>query len=208
MFGLELFQIVSFGAIWFAAAMSPGANVAFTVSVSSRFGIAAGLTGAAGFVSALFLYMGLVAYGLGFAISQFTPILDVLRWVGVAYLLYLAWLMWNASGSMPEGEDVQNFSLLKIYIQGALICLTNPKAIVFIAVLLPQTVNEEFALFPQLFILGISGALISLCVHTFYSILGRSLGQAVPSPRARVIVNRVIATFFVVAAVGLVVAKF
>jgi threonine/homoserine/homoserine lactone efflux protein len=64
-------------------------------------------------------------------------------------------------------------------------------------------VNADQPLLPQLLVLGLCGALMSLGVHTVYSILGHTLGRSVPTPGARRIVNRIIAAVFVIAAVGL-----
>ena len=126
-----------------------------------------------------------------------------LRWLGVGYLLYLAYKIWTASGTVRLDGSYEKASRLKIYIQGALICLTNPKVMVFIAFVFPQTVNPSYALLPQLIVLGVTGAMLSFIAHGFYSILGHTLGQSVPSPRARRISNRVIAIVFIVAAFGL-----
>jgi homoserine/homoserine lactone efflux protein len=201
-------QIATFAGIWVAAAAAPGGNTAFTVSVSSRYGFGAGMIGALGFVSALFAYMMLVAYGLGFAVSQYGPVLNILRWLGVGYLLYLAFRMWTADGVARLDKTFDQFSPMRIYIQGSLICLTNPKAIVFMAFVFPQTVDASQALLPQLIVLGLTGAFLSFLVHGTYSFLGHKLGRSVPTPRARRISNRIIAVVFVAAAIGLSVSNF
>ncbi len=200
-------QLGAFGAIWFAAAAAPGGNVAFTVSVSSRFGFWAGVTGALGFVTALMFYLIVVAFGLGFAIDQYGPILAILRLCGVAYLLYLAWRIWHAPTQIRPDAVFEKISKLKVYAQGALICLTNPKAIIFAAVVLPQTINPERDQTAQLAILGLFGAAISLVVHSGYSLLGSRLGRSVPSPAAKKVVNRIVAVVFIVAAIGLGLSK-
>ena len=200
-------QLATFAGIWLAAAASPGGNVAFTVAMSSRFGFAAGMTGASGFVTALLIFMVVVGFGLGFAVTQYAPVLNVLRWAGVGYLLYLAYRMWAATAPVQVDAAFEAVSYPKILVQGALICLTNPKAIIFMTVIFPQTVDASRPLGPQLFVLGVCGALCSFVVHAIYSLLGHTLGRSVPTPGARRIVNRTIAAVFVVAAVGLGVAN-
>ena len=200
---IDIAQVATFSGIWLAAAAAPGGNSAFTVSVSSRYGFGAGMIGATGFVTALMAYLLIVAFGLGFAVSQYGPVLQVLRWVGVGYLLYLAYRMWTADSNARLDGSFELASYPRIYLQGALICLTNPKAIIFMAVIFPQTVNPERALEPQLLVLGFCGAACSFLVHATYSFLGHTLGRSVPTPRARRICNRIIAVVFVVAALGL-----
>ena len=196
-------RFATFCLIWATAAAAPGGNMAFTISVSSRYGFRAGMLGAAGFVTANFGYMLLTAYGIGFAIDRHGSVLSALRWLGVAYLLFLAWRLWTASGEAKQGRKVDTTSPHKIWLQGALISLTNPKVILFVAVIMPQAISTEAPLLPQLLALGLAGTAISLLVHTVYSALGHFIGRSVPTPRARVISNRIIAVVFVTAAFGL-----
>jgi threonine/homoserine/homoserine lactone efflux protein len=147
--------------------------------------------------------MLLTAYGIGFAIERHAPVLAMLRWIGVGYLLFLAWRMWTASGKVQRGGGTGPASFRKIWLQGALISLTNPKVILFIAVVMPQAVTANAPLYPQLLLLGFAATLISLLVHTVYSTLGHFIGQSIPTARARVISNRIIAAVFVAAALGL-----
>ena len=196
-------RFATFCLIWATAAAAPGGNMAFTISVSSRHGFRAGMLGAAGFVTANFGYMLLTAYGIGFAVDQHGSVLSALRWIGVAYLLFLASRLWTASEEAKQSRKVYTATPRKIWLQGALISLTNPKVILFIAVVMPQAISADAPLFPQLLMLGLAGTTISLLVHTVYSALGHFIGQSVPTPRARVISNRIIAVVFVSAALGL-----
>ncbi len=85
----------------------------------------------------------------------------VRRWFGVGYLLYLAYRMWNADAEARLDGSFEVASLPKIYIQGVLICPTNPKVLIFIAFIFPQTVDAGKPLVPQLLVLGTCGALFS-----------------------------------------------
>ena len=199
--------LASFAGIWVAAAAAPGGNMAFTVAISSRYGFWAGIIGACGFVTVLFGFMMAVSLGLGFTVDRYAPALDVLRWFGVGYLLYLAWRLWTADANLRLDGSFENISFPWIYLQGALICLTNPKVIIFIAFVLPQTVDPSRPMLPQLVLLGSCGVLLSLMVHATYSMLGHKLGRSVPTPRARKICNRIIAVIFVIAALGLATAS-
>ena len=200
---IDAAQLATFAGIWVAAAAAPGGNTAFTVSVSSRYGFGAGLVGALGFATVLMAYTLFVVFGLGFAVSQYGLVLDVLRWLGVGYLLYLAYRMWIARAVARLDGSFEAAAYPKLYLQGALICFTNPKVMIFIAVVLPQAVDGDRPLVPQFLVLGLCGALSSLFVHSVYSVLGHTLGRSVPTPRARRICNRIIAAVFVIAAVGL-----
>lgn len=205
----RLFETVSppfllgFCAIWLAAAMTPGANVAFTVSISSRYGFRAGLACAAGFVTGILIYALVVAFGLGLISQLFEQFLAVTRWVGVAYLLWLAWKIWNAPGVGTSSRDIAKPHFGRILAQSALISLTNPKAMIFVVVAFSQAVDASRPAMPQLFVLAFAASLMSFFAHGTYSSLGYILGRAVPSEQAGVWVNRLISSILVMGAVGL-----
>ena len=133
---VDVSKLIAFSGIWLAAALTPGANVAFTVSVSTRYGFWAGITGAMGFVTGAVIYSLLVIFGLNLISTWFAPIIEVLRWIGTAYLLWLAWKLWRAPATELETRDITKTSYMKLYLQGLLVCMTNPKAIIFFAVLM------------------------------------------------------------------------
>jgi threonine/homoserine/homoserine lactone efflux protein len=76
--------------------------------------------------------------------------------------------MWNADAEARLDGSFEVASLPKIYIQGGLICLTNPKVSIFITFIFPQTVDAGKALVPQLLVLGTCGALLSFIAHAVY----------------------------------------
>lgn len=204
-----MFEIISptvlfgFSVIWLAAAMTPGANVAFTVSISSRFGFRSGLACAAGFVVGILVYAFIVAFGLNLISLWFGQFLAIMRWVGVAYLIWLAYRIWNAPGAGAAPHNVDRPGFWRILVQAALISLTNPKAMIFVAVVIPQAVDVTRPAFPQLMVLALFASLMSFVAHSTYSALGYLLGRAVPSESAGVWVNRLIASILIFGAIGL-----
>ena len=189
--------------IWLAAAMTPGANVAFTVSISSRYGFRAGLACASGFVFGIFVYALVVAFGLSLIAQWFGQFLAIMRWVGVAYLIWLAYRIWNAPGAGAATHQVERPGFWRILVQAALISLTNPKAMIFVAVVVPQAIDVSRPALPQLMILAIVASVMSFIAHGTYSALGHMLGRAVPSEKAGVWVNRLIASILIFGAIGL-----
>ena len=189
--------------IWLAAAMTPGANVAFTVSISSRYGFRAGLACASGFVFGIFVYALVVAFGLSLIAQWFGQFLAIMRWVGVAYLIWLAYRIWNAPGAGTATHQVERPGFWRILVQAALISLTNPKAMIFVAVVVPQAIDVSRPALPQLMILAIVASVMSFIAHGTYSALGHMLGRAVPSEKAGVWVNRLIASILIFGAIGL-----
>ncbi len=195
--------LLTFVGIWLAAAAAPGGNSAFTVSISSRFGFGAGLMGVLGFATVLLFFFTLVAFGLDLLLSRFGFVLDTLRWLGAAYLLYLAYRLWQAPVAVEGDQAFPRLQKSRVYLQGALICLTNPKVMIFVAAIVPQTLDPQLPSGPQLVIFGCMAAVMSFLVHCIYALLGQALGKAVPTPVAKRLCNRLIAAIFAAGAIGL-----
>lgn len=121
----------------------------------------------------------------------------------MAYLVWLAYKIWNAPGAGSTSREVAKPSFWRILVQGVLISLTNPKAMIFVAVVVPQAVDVSRPAMPQLMVLAVAASWMSFLAHSIYSMLGYMLGRAVPSEKAGVWVNRLIALILVIGAAGL-----
>jgi threonine/homoserine/homoserine lactone efflux protein len=122
--------------------ITPGPNMAWLAALSIARGRRTGFAAVAG------VALGLSAYGIaaGFgvaAIIENSPFLyQVLRWGGVAFLLWLAWEGWSTAGEIaPEvSDDGQHRA--SAFRRGLITNLLNPKAAVFYVAMLPEFVNE------------------------------------------------------------------
>lgn len=132
-FWLTAFVIVATpgtGAIYtLAAGLSQGARAGALAALASTFGIvphvAAAMTGLAALLH---------ASALAF---------DALKWLGVAYLLYMAWGMYNDSGSLRVTADAPEKPLRRVLADGVALNLLNPKLSIFFVAFLPQFVSRE-----------------------------------------------------------------
>lgn len=118
------------GAIYtLAAGLSQGARAGVLAALASTFGIvphvAAAMTGLAALLH---------ASALAF---------DALKWLGVAYLLYMAWGMYNDSGSLRVTADAPEKPLRRVLADGVALNLLNPKLSIFFVAFLPQFVSRE-----------------------------------------------------------------
>lgn len=135
----------------------PGPDMLYVVSRSVAQGRMAGVASVLGIGSALFCHGIIVAFGLStlLATSQFA--FDLIKYLGAAYLLYLAVQAWLQSSPMPAIKNVSNSNLTnlsKIYRQGFVTGILNPKTTIFFAALLPQFVQsgESHSPVPFLFL--------------------------------------------------------
>src|SRR6476469_8873340 len=71
--------------------LTPGPNMTYLATLTLDRGRRAGMLATAGVAAGLSVHAVVAAYGLGVLVSQSALVYDLLRWTGVAYLLYLAW---------------------------------------------------------------------------------------------------------------------
>jgi threonine/homoserine/homoserine lactone efflux protein len=87
--------------------LTPGPNMAYLATLAVSRGRAAGLIATAGVAFGLAVHATVAGLGAGVRIQQYPLLYDVLRWIGVGYLLYLAWEGWRTEKEIsPERSDL------------------------------------------------------------------------------------------------------
>jgi homoserine/homoserine lactone efflux protein len=132
----------------------PGPNVALIVANSVAHGPRYGLLTVAGTSAAMVLQLALVALGM----TQFLGILGggfgLLRWIGVAYLLYLGIVQWRAPPVDLTKTKPQRKSLRAMFTRALLVSMTNPKTLLFYGAFFPQFVSPGYGFGPQVVLLS------------------------------------------------------
>lgn len=109
------------------------------------------LGGAVGFVAII----GLSMFGIGALLQSSLLWLAVLKWAGGAYLVYLGIQVWRAPAiDLEPAARAAPASALRMFRQGALSALTNPKAVLFFAAFLPQFIDPARSLLLQFCIMA------------------------------------------------------
>ena len=148
---------------WFAyvatvlALMStPGPSQLLMLSNSGAHGFHRALATAAGDLSANALQMLAAGLGLAALIAASATALSVIKWAGVAYLVWLGVRMiLRAKPDDPlTGERKPRVGIGSLWLQGFLTSAANPKAVVFFAALFPQFISADLPFWPQLLILS------------------------------------------------------
>jgi threonine/homoserine/homoserine lactone efflux protein len=121
--------------------VAPGPDMYYTASASRGQGRRAGMLSALGTTTGLVIHTMLAAFGLSALLALFPPAFQVIRWLGVAYLLYLGLrvLLSGEAPGAPAGQAVGRSWW--IYGQGVLVNLLNPKIALFFLAFLPQFVD-------------------------------------------------------------------
>lgn len=180
-------------------AVSPGPGAVLSMSTGLRYGYAAALRAIAGLQIALLLQLGVVALGLGAVLATSETAFAVVKFAGAAYLIWLGVQKWR---SPPEpiggdGEGLRVQSRRQLYAQGILVNLTNPKAIVFIAALVPQFIVPDRPQWPQFAIIGATMVAVDTMVMSCYALLATRFRPLLRNPRLLRLQNRIFGGLFV-----------
>ncbi|GAA3867138.1 LysE family translocator [Saccharothrix violaceirubra] len=120
--------------------LTPGVDAFLLLRTSMRSGVRSGLLALAGIHTAAAIQVGLVVSGLGVVIARYPAVLTALRWIGAAYLLYLAVSI--ARGLVAGGTDGDGGRVAaRPFRAGFLTNITNPKMLLFSLAFLPQFIG-------------------------------------------------------------------
>ena len=173
-----------FAATDLVACFVPGPAVLFVVGSALRHGARAALRANLGILSANAFYFALSATGLGALLLASHALFTGLRWMGAAYLVWLGvrlWLTNAAPRAVPAtARELPSGSL---YARAVLLQLSNPKALVFFAALLPQFIDSTRPIATQFAILGVTSTLFELCVLAFYGSAAGAAAERLHTPR-------------------------
>jgi threonine/homoserine/homoserine lactone efflux protein len=126
-------------------------------------------------------------------------VFQLLRWAGVAYLLYLAWGMWRATGALSFRAPVESRTARQLVVRGALINLLNPKLTLFFFAFLPQFIDTGPSTTVQMAWLGAAFMLVTFVVFVGYGLLASTVrDRVIGSPTAVQRLQRSFAAIFAV----------
>ena len=180
-------------------ALSPGPDNLFVMAQSARTGRIAGLFVTLGLATGLIGHTVAVAFGLAAIIRASTLAFTILKFIGAAYLLYLALQAFRAGVATVKKEDVPAFSPGNLYRRGILMNLTNPKVSLFFMAFLPQFADpRRGSMMLQFFQLGGIFIMATILVFGLISFIAGGVGEKFSnSPLAQKIVNRIASAVFV-----------
>jgi threonine/homoserine/homoserine lactone efflux protein len=124
-----------------ALAATPGPNMLFLVSRTLAQGRAAGFVSLAGTSSGFALHAVAAALGLSALLAAVPLAYEVVRWAGAIYLGWLAWVTWRASADAQPDVVASPDKPGRMFRQGLLTSVLNPKVAVFQLALFPQFVD-------------------------------------------------------------------
>jgi len=189
-----------FTACW-VISLSPGAGAIASMSSGLQFGFLRGYWNVIGLQLALAVQILIVAAGVGAVLTASALAFNLIKWLGVAYLVYLAIKQWQQKPSTITTEQQQpQVDPLAMIIKGFLVNISNPKAIVFMLAVLPQFIDPAQALIPQYGIMMLTMISVDMIVMAGYTCLAVKVLLFLRTPRQQRILNRSFASLFLGAA--------
>ncbi|RWI19080.1 LysE family translocator [Mesorhizobium sp.] len=161
---------------------SPGTGVLYTLGAGLSRGARASIIAAFGCTLGIIPHMAAAITGLAALLHTSALAFETLKYLGVAYLLYMAWNTLKESGSLNVGQDVAPRSVGKVITSGILINILNPKLSIFFFAFLPQFISttEPHAL-SKMLELSTVFMLLTFVVFVGYGIFAASIRSHVVS---------------------------
>lgn len=168
---MDFSQYFIYLTISIVASVSVGPSVILAASNGINFGRKKALAGVLGHVFAIFLLAIISATGVGALLLASPIIFQIIKVIGVVYLLYVGIQIIRSKGSWAFQVDArQSPSRFALFRKSFLIAISNPKAIVFFSSLFPQFIATNKPLLPQ-FLLLASTSLLNAFAFTFGYVL-------------------------------------
>jgi threonine/homoserine/homoserine lactone efflux protein len=200
MFGIHDFWLFYISALLLAIA--PGPDTAYIVGRSVQIGWRGGAAATFGVSTGCLVHVFAAAIGLSALLAASSAAFAILKWLGAAYLCYVGVTMLISRASAPPAEaatEGREIPLAKVFWQGALTNIFNPKVALFFLAFLPQFVAADaphkavaFILLGLIIILN--GTLWCLGVAAFTAKTARRVRK---SPRAVLWTNRALGGTFI-----------
>ena len=188
--------------------ISPGAGAVVSMNYGLKYGLRRSYAAIFGLQMGLFIQTFIVVVGLGSLIMSSLLLFNIIKWIGVGYLIFIGVMKFREKPVLPsDTQNIKAFSASKAFIQATLINCTNIKATVFLVAFIPQFLDPSKELFSQFVIICATLIGVDIIVMTGYSSLAYRLKFMVKSLRAVRIQNRITGAFLLLAALFVSTAK-
>ena len=194
-----------FLAVAFVAIASPGPAILLAISNSLTHGFKSVIISSLGNIAGLFILSSAAIFGLGAILKTSTSLFLIIKIIGAAYLIYLGIKQWRSKTDLFAGtsSNKKQRTRKRLFIEGFLIAVTNPKAVLFFTALFPQFINLKSELSSQFFIMTFTFMALSFLALTSYGLLANKAKQWLSTGHRVKWFNRTIGALFVFIGVGL-----
>ena len=158
-------------------ALAPGPDNLFVMVQAAQRGKIAGLAVTLGLCTGLLVHTTAVAFGLAAVFAASALAFNLLKYLGAAYLLYLAWGAFTAGDAGGGEARAVDLPFARLYRRGIIMNITNPKVSIFFLAFLPQFADPKYGLLaPQMVLLGGLFILATILIFGGISVLAGACG--------------------------------
>ena len=161
--------------IVFFLCITPGTPRVVIVTYAINYGLRRSAITAFGDISANTIQMIFIAFGIGAIIVANPEILNYAKWIGIVYLLYLAFDLRRSSKNINFKQNLSSKSNLSLYRDGFMVAFFSPKAWVFFGAMFPQFLSLDGDFKIQLLILIISYVVIDFSTLILYGFVAKKI---------------------------------
>lgn len=169
--------LAAFVAASLALAITPGPGVIYIVTRSLSQGRTAGFASVAGIALGNALNASVAALGMAAVLATSTLLYAVVKYLGAAYLFYLAWQMLKRRDEPVASTTPAATRPLAVFRDGVIVAVLNPKTALFYAALLPQFVDSPVDFTRQAMMLGGLFVIIAGLSDSMYVVLSRTFAS-------------------------------
>ena len=188
-------------------AITPGPGAALSMDTGLRQGYRSALAAILGLQAAILAHLAIVAIGFGALLAASESAFFVVKFVGATYLIWLGVQKWRDSPVALAEYSQQSGMRKNLFLQGLLVNLTNPKAIIFIGALVPQFVDPLKQQLPQYLLIATTLCLTDILVMSSYALAAVRMGSWLRDDKAVRLLNHIFGGLFVSAGAFLAMAS-
>jgi len=155
--------------------ITPGTPRIVIISYSMNYGVQKCVWTALGDVTANIIQATLVIFVIGSFFSENSTLLNVFKWIGVVYILYLAYDLYNSRPKDINSKNISSKSFFSFFKDGFLVAGTSPKAWMFFPLIFPQFINFNSNYLVQFIILITTYVILDFLSLIAYALLAQKL---------------------------------
>lgn len=191
--------------------LTPGPNSLLALKNGAQYGVRRAVYSTLGCATGGFMVIAACLVGLDALLAASEMAFTILKMVGCAYLVWIGIsLVRDRSSIVPTtetGRSPPHRTGVRLYLQGLMVVISNPKVLLFFSAFLPQFYNPEQTFWPQLAVLAGTFVLIEVCLELCLAVFAERIWQSINTSKKRRWVNGLTGGLFISAGVLLLAAE-